>query len=228
MLKLLPLLFAIAYGLVLWHFSARQLKADLDARSRPLDLPELSGILARLTRALDLRRIDVRVYEIPAINGLAAPDGRIYLTQGFIDAFRAGRVSGEEIAGVIAHELGHVALGHARRRMIDFTGQNAARFVLAALLGRIVPGLGVWLANLAASLLAARLSRRDEFEADAWASALMIKAGFGAGPQKSLFAKLDRLAGGAGGGAPAWLRSHPRTAERIAAIEANERRWGAG
>ena len=228
MLKLLPLLLAVAYGLMMWHFSARQLKAELDARSRPLDLPELSGVLARLARALDIKRVDVRIYEIPAINGLADPGGRIFLTRGFIEAFRAGRVSGEEIAGVIAHELGHVALGHARRRMIDFTGQNAARFVLAALLGRIIPGLGVWLANLAASLLAAKLSRRDEFEADAWASALMIKAGFGAMPQKSLFAKLDRLAGGSGAGAPAWLRSHPPATERIAAIEANERRWGAG
>lgn len=227
MLKLLPILLAVAYGLMLWHFSAWRLKGELESRSRRLDLPVLSPVIARLARALDLPRIEVRVYDIPAVNGLAAPDGRIYLTQGFVDAFRAGRVSGEEIAGVIAHELGHVALGHSKRRMIDFSGQNAMRILLAALIGRFLPGVGFWIADALTLLLAAKLSRRDEFQADAWASALLIRAGIGAGPQKSLFAKLDALSGSSGGGPPAWLRSHPPAAERIAAIEANERRWAA-
>ena len=53
----------------------------------------------------------------------------------------------------------------------------------------------------------------------------MVKAGLGTAPQKSLFRKLDALAGGRGT-APAWLLSHPRTDKRIAAIEALERRWG--
>ena len=71
----------------------------------------------------------------------------------------------------------------------------------------------------------ARMSRRDEFEADAYASALLVKAGIGTAPQKSLFRKLDRLTGSGGQTAPDWLRSHPHTADRIAAIEANEARW---
>mgnify|MGYP000279724294 CR=1 FL=1 len=62
------------------------------------------------------------------------------------------------------------------------------------------------------------------FEADAYATALMIKAGLGAAPQKSLFAKLDKLTGN-GGAMPAWFLSHPKTADRIKAIEANEKRW---
>src|SRR5690606_5672885 len=80
-------------------------------------------------------------------------------------------------------------------------------------------------ANLLTSLVAARLSRRDEYEADEWASALLVKAGIGTAPQKSLFAKLGRITGQAGA-APAWLMSHPKTVDRIAAIEANEREWG--
>ena len=71
----------------------------------------------------------------------------------------------------------------------------------------------------------ARLSRRDEFEADAWATALLIKAGIGTGPQKSLFRKLDALTQNRAEGVPAWLLSHPGVADRIAAIEANEARW---
>jgi putative metalloprotease len=134
-------------------------------------------------------------------------------------------VTAEEMASVIAHELGHVALGHARRRMIDFSGQNALRTILSVFLNRFLPGLGIMIANGVMSLVAARLSRRDEYEADAYASALLIKAGIGTAPQKSLFRKLGALTGGGAKGAPAWLMSHPATPDRIAAIEANEARW---
>ena len=86
------------------------------------------------------------------VNGLAAPDGRIFLTRGFYEKYRRGEVTAEELASVIAHELGHVALGHTRRRMIDFSGQNAIRVALASVLGRILPGLGVWIANMLTTL----------------------------------------------------------------------------
>jgi putative metalloprotease len=76
-------------------------------------------------------------------------------------------------------------------------------------------------------LLASRLSREDEYEADAYAAALLTKAGIGTTPQKSLFAKLERLTEARGGTAPAWLMSHPQTADRIRAIEALEARWAA-
>jgi len=133
-------------------------------------------------------------------------------------------VTAEELASVIAHELGHVALGHSRRRMIDFSGQNAIRIALATVLNRFLPGLGVLIANGMVTLLAARLSRSDEYEADAYASALLVKAGIGTGAQKALFRKLEGLTG-MGGGAPVWLQSHPSAADRIAAIEKNEARW---
>ena len=126
---------------------------------------------------------------------------------------------------MIAHELGHVALGHTRRRMIDFSGQNALRTALAMVLGRILPGIGVLIANGLASLLAARLSRSDEYEADAYAAALLTKAGIGVTPQKSLFGKLEDLTKSRAGAVPAWLMSHPKTSERIKALEVLEARW---
>ena len=76
-------------------------------------------------------------------------------------------------------------------------------------------------------MLAARLSRSDEYEADAYAAALLTKAGIGTSPQKSLFEKLEGLTGTMGGVAPAWLMSHPKTTDRIAAIEQLESEWSA-
>ncbi|RWR52516.1 M48 family metallopeptidase [Sinirhodobacter ferrireducens] len=223
MLRLLPILLMLAYGLALWQFSARSLARSLDAKSRRLNDSRLAPVLHRLAAALGVATVPVHVYEVEAVNGLAAPDGRVFLTEGFLRLYREGRVSAEEIGAVIAHELGHVARGHARRRMIDFTGQNALRAVLTGVLGRMIPFAGVWIANTLTTALAAKLSRRDEFEADEFATALLIKAGYGAGPQIALFEKLEALTGATA--MPAWLATHPAAPERIAAIRRHLARW---
>ncbi len=225
-LKLLPFLLAIGYALLMLRFSVWQTQRMLNSNSKPLLDAEITDLAARLAQALDVTAIRVHVFEVDAVNGLAAPDGRIFLTRGFLAARARGEVTAEELASVIAHELGHVALGHLRRRMIDFTGQNAVFVVLSAFLNRFLPFIGIWIANLISTALMARLSRRDEFEADAYASALLTKAGIGTAPQKSLFHKLDALTKVRGAEIPVWLRSHPHTEDRIAAIEAMEARWG--
>jgi len=227
MLKFLPILLAVGYGLVMYKFSSWKLRRELDAQSTELADPQLRALTAEMAKVVDIPRIKVHIYEIEPVNGLAAPDGRIFITRGFFNKYKAGEVTAEEMASVIAHELGHVALGHSRRRMIDFSGQNALRTALAMVLSRFIPGLGPMIANAAMSMLMARLSRSDEYEADAYASALMIKAGIGTAPQKTLFKKLETLTGARGAAQPAWLLSHPKTPERIAAIEANETKWNA-
>ncbi len=227
MLKLTPLLLAALYGYVLYRFSAWRTARELDEKSTELADPTLKRLTDQMAASLGLPRIKVHIYEVAPVNGLAAPDGRIFITRGFHDKYRAGEVSAEEIASVIAHEMGHVALGHSRRRMIDFSGQNALRTAIAMVIGRFLPGVGPLIANALISLVAARLSRNDEYEADAYASALLVKSGIGTAPQKSLFTKLSTLTG-TSGSAPAWLLSHPKTAERIAAIEVNEAKWARG
>ncbi|MBT6898338.1 MAG: M48 family metallopeptidase [Rhodobacteraceae bacterium] len=227
MLRFSPILLALIYGLVMYKFSAWRTAKTLDQQSVTLMDPALSPLLQRMAKALDIPKLNVQIYEIDPINGLAAPDGRIFITRGFYKKYKAGDVSGEELASVIAHELGHVALGHARRRMIDFSGQNAVRAALGMVLGRVLPGIGPWIAGLVANLLMARLSRGDEYEADEYAAALMVKSGLGTDAQKTLFLKLEELTGQIGS-LPAWLMSHPKTADRIAAIETLEQKWGLG
>lgn len=227
MLRFAPILLAILYGLVMYRFSIWRTHRELDANSTRLADPKLKALTDRLAASLDLPRIPVYIYEIDPVNGLAAADGRIFITRGFFRKYQNGEVSAEELASVIAHELGHVALGHSRRRMIDFSGQNALRTALAMVLGRLIPVIGVWIAKMVTTMLAASLSRNDEYEADAYAAALLTKAGIGIGPQKSLFVKLETLTQSRAGAAPAWLMSHPKTEQRIAALEKLEARWQA-
>ena len=224
MTLLVPILLATVFALGSMYLSVRNSARHLDANSVPLTDAKLLQLVERMARALDVPGLRVYVQNTPVINGLAAPDGRVFITRGFLDKYRQGAVQAEEIASVIAHELGHVALGHAQRRMIDYTGQNAIRVAATMVIGRFVPLIGPWLVALASQALSARLSRRDEYEADAYAAALMVKMGIGIGPQRSLFRKLDRLAGGAHS-TPAWLMSHPKAEDRIAAIEGLARSW---
>ena len=227
MIKFIPIILPLVYGLVMFRLSAWQLNRTLKRQSSLLADRQLLRPIQLLANALDLESISVSIYEIESVNGLAAPDGRIFITRGFYDKFTAGEVTENELASVIAHELGHVALGHSKRRMIDFSGQNALRMALGSLLSRILPGIGGILANLLSNLLMARLSRSDEFEADEYASALMMKSGIGVEHQISMFEKLEQLSGNNANLQPAWLLSHPKTMQRIKKIQENETKWSA-
>tara|TARA_B100000989_G_C19501218_1_gene454376 strand:+ start:719 stop:1408 length:690 start_codon:yes stop_codon:yes gene_type:complete len=227
MIKIIPIILPLVYGLAMFRLSAWRLNRTLKNQSSLLADKQLLKPIQRLADALDLESISVNIYEIEPINGLAAPDGKIFITRGFYNKFISGEVTGSELASVIAHELGHVALGHSRRRMIDFSGQNALRMALGSILSRIIPGLGGIIANVLSNLLMARLSRTDEFEADEYASALMMKSGIGVEHQISMFEKLEKLSGNNANLQPAWLLSHPKTKKRIEKIQENLLKWNA-
>ena len=215
---LIPIVLAGLYGIVMFQFSAWSLKRQLSSQSNPLIDKNLEKIMAKFANVLEVEKIRLNIFETDPINGLAAPDGRIFITRGFYNKYQNGEITVEEMSSVVAHELGHVALGHIRRRMIDFSGQNAVRVALGTLLSRLIPGLGGFIAGIIGNLLMARLSRRDEYEADEYAAALMIKSGLGIEPQISMFKKLDKISN-LQGSVPAWLMSHPSTKERINSIK---------
>lgn len=224
MLKFAPILIALIYGYTMYRFSAWRTKSNLDQNSTLLDDKPLKYLTDKMAKSLDLSEIKVNVYETEAINGLAAPDGRIFITRGFLNKYKINEVTAEELASVVAHELGHVALGHSRKRMIDFSGQNAMRVALMMILNRFLPGFGAIIANFLTTLLAAKLSRKDEYEADAYASALLTKSNIGVKGQKDLLSKLDKISN-SGEAMPVWLLSHPKAKERINAIETLEKKW---
>ena len=227
MIKLLPILLIVLAGLAWMKVSSMATGAGLRRQSRPLKNDQLEGMLRRLADTAGVEDIRVRVIEAPMINGLATPQGDIYVTRGLVREAQRGRITASEFASVVAHELGHLALGHTKRRMIDVMGAQAATAVLGGLLARFIPFIGWHLARGVANLFIARLSRRDEFEADAYATALMVRSGLGAEPQARMLEKLGHLSpGGPQPDGPAsWLASHPPVADRASAIRANAARW---
>ncbi|MBL4813746.1 MAG: M48 family metalloprotease [Rhodobacteraceae bacterium] len=205
------------------YFSARQQLKQLRDQSALLNDPVLLAMTAKLARAMNIKTVMVNIYDKPEMNGLATADGKIYMSRGFIDKYRNNEFSAAELTSVVAHEMGHIALGHAKRRRFDFFIRDVLTATSGFFFSRFFFGFGSYAMRAVSQLFMAKLSRKDEFEADAFATALMHSAGLGSAPQKALFAKLDRYSGK--DNTPVWLRSHPKCADRIAAIEANEARW---
>jgi putative metalloprotease len=216
---------AVLIGYVQYRMGLARMARDLDANSAPLDDPALLAAIRRIAAANGLGEVRAQVFDMPMVNGLATPDGRVFVTTALMQKYRMGLISAEEAASVIAHELGHVALGHHRRRMIDWTGRSAAQLALGIVLNRFLPIIGFYIAALLGAFVSAGLSRRDEFEADRYATALMIRAGFGPGPQIAMLRKLGRMVPNPQGAS--WLASHPAVDERVAQIEHNAAAWTA-
>ena len=94
MLKFTPILLAILYALVMYRFSAWRTARTLDEQSTELADPGLKKLIDRMAAALELPRIRVHIYEIDPVNGLAAPDGRIFITRGFYRKYHLNHGSG--------------------------------------------------------------------------------------------------------------------------------------
>lgn len=223
MIKFFPIILPIIFGIASYYFSLNKMKKQFDKKSSVLTEPLINSLVKRIASSLNIQDLNVYVLNERSINGLATAEGKVYLTKGFLDTFYKGEVTAEELSSVVAHELGHLALGHTKRRVIDFTGQNALRVILALTLGRLIPAVGVYIANFLVSLLASKISRNDEFEADAYAAALLIKSGIGLDPQITLLKKLDNLVGNIS--TVSWLSSHPKTIDRINALKKLKEKW---
>ena len=154
--------------------------------------------------------LDVDVVRRAEPNALALPGGHIYVNSGLVDQAR----SADELAGVMAHEMGHIAHRDGTRVALQTAGLS---FLFGMMLGDFVGGGAVIIA--AKTVLKSSYSRRVEGAADAYSVALMQKAG---GDPHALGVILGRIAGkehGRGHGM-ALLRDHPETSDRIAAINA--------
>ncbi len=137
-------------------------------------------------------------------NAIALPGGYIYVFQGLIEKAR----DPDELAGVVAHEIGHVAHRDGTRSVLQAAGLS---FLFGMLLGDFVGGGAVIIA--AKVLLQSSYSRDVEASADAFAVRLMTDIG---GDPRALGTILDRIAGTHSG--VSILQNHPETKNRINAI----------
>ncbi|MCZ6720207.1 MAG: M48 family metalloprotease [Proteobacteria bacterium] len=175
------------------------------------------GNLLKRTSETPNERFTFTVVDSPVVNAFALPGGYVYVTRGLITLAD----DEAELAGVIAHEIGHVTARHTAERY----SRGMIAGLGAGLLGILTesPQLGQ-LGQLAAAAYIQGYSREQEFEADALGIRYMTRAGYDPRAMASFLTSLeagDRLAqkiAGKEGTEPAMdlFRSHPRTGDRIA------------
>lgn len=175
---------------------------------RACTAPAGSAALAKLARQIEAaggpKGLKITVIDAALANAFALPGNEVIVFAGMLDLVQ----SPGELAGVVAHEAGHVAFDHPMRLMFAAgTRQLWQVFGMGSVEGTPVYG------QVASALLDTRHSRRAEYQADAYAVSVLEEAGWSAEP----FALLLRRFAAAAGDAEAqrsWIQSHPASALR--------------
>ncbi len=156
------------------------------------------------------------------INAFALPGGPMYVNRGMIEA---AHTEGE-MAGVMAHELSHVALRHGTAQATK--GQKYGLLAgIAGIAGTILGGPGVGqLAQAPFAVYLLKFSREYETEADILGAQIMARAGYDPRDLANMFRTLEQQGAGGGG----FLSDHPSPSDRYARInqEAQQLRVNAG
>lgn len=201
-------------------------------RSDPtfIDDPEVTQYLTSMGRHLasyapsDTPNVALFAVRDPEINAFAMPGGYIGINSGLVVSSR----SESELAGVIAHEIGHVTQRHIARGMTQQNQSSAIMMatVAAALAAALAGGGGNLAVGVAAFGQAAAINRQLGFSRDAEREAdrvgfqMLSRAGYnpqGMADMFSLLMNASRLNEGQGGGA--WASTHPLSIERLSDIQ---------
>lgn len=146
------------------------------------------------------------------INAFCMPGGKIAFYTGILDTLK---LTDDEAAMVMGHEIAHALREHARERM----GKNAATGLGANLLSQVL-GLGhvgQTVTQYGAQLLTLKFGREDESEADLVGLELAARAGYDPRAGITLWQKMAAANKNA---PPQWLSTHPAGETRIADMEA--------
>jgi beta-barrel assembly-enhancing protease len=163
----------------------------------------------------DLPAISVHIYDMDILNAFAVAGGNIILTRALID-----KADGpDELAGVLAHEIGHVAHLHPEAQLVRLTGLQVLASVFTGSNG------GDMTTNLAFLATVLKFTRQAEAEADAYARDTMVKAKINPLGLKTFFEKILKLEGEKQDGNAALtglggiFSTHPGTEDRIKEIQ---------
>jgi predicted Zn-dependent protease len=163
-------------------------------------------------------RIWFYVLNTPEINAFAVPGGKVFFNSGLIQMVE----SEDEVAGVMAHEIGHVVARHIARQSEQ--GMKLGLATLGALLAGIFLGpqaaaaIGVT-AQAAGATVMLKYSREHEEESDYLGLRFMERAGYDPRAMVSMMKKIRRVSGPASSDPPAYLLTHPAVEQRMGKME---------
>jgi len=148
------------------------------------------------------------------INAFALPGGPMYVNRGMIQAAR----SEGEMAGVMAHEISHVALRHGTAQATKQGSIGTQLGTIGLILGGAILGgqQGAQIGALGAQAWLTKYSREYETQADILGAQIMANAGYDPRDLANMFRTIEQQSGGQR--APEWLSSHPNPGNRYDTI----------
>ena len=155
-------------------------------------------------------RYTFKVVNARDINAFALPGGPMYVNRGMIEA---AKTEGE-MAGVMAHEISHVALRHGTAGATKQSSIGSQILGIGAILGgAILAGeAGAQAGALGAQAYFTKFSREYETQADILGSQILARAGYDPVDLANMFRTIEQQ--GSGRSLPQWLSSHPNPGNR--------------
>jgi predicted Zn-dependent protease len=199
----------------------QQAAAQVRQQAEVVQVPELQDYISRLGQLLAHQPqagdfpYSFTMLNDPNINAFALPGGPTFVFSGLV---RAADNEGQ-LAGVLAHEISHVALRHgtseaSKANLISLPAALAGAIIGRGSLGAEAAQLGV---GLGANALLLRYSRDAESQADELGARIMASAGYNPLEMARFFEKLQAQGGP---GAPQFLSDHPDPGNRVKDVEA--------
>ena len=159
-------------------------------------------------------RYNYKVVDVRDVNAFALPGGFTYVNRGLIETAQ----NEAQLAGVIAHEISHVALRHGTAQAAKAQKYQVGS-VLAQIAGAVIGGGAGQVVGAAGQLgigaAFMRFSRDYERQADTLGAQIMARAGYDPHELANMFRILEQIGGKSG---PEWLSDHPNPGNRFEAI----------
>lgn len=146
-------------------------------------------------------------------NAFCMPGGKIAFYSGILDQLK---LTDDEVAMVMGHEMAHALREHARERMAKNALTSVGANVLVNVLG--MGQVGQVLTGYGAQLLTLKFSRSDESEADLVGMEMAARAGYDPRAAITLWKKMGQAGKSS---PPQWISTHPSGTTRIADLEKN-------
>jgi beta-barrel assembly-enhancing protease len=154
------------------------------------------------------------VVNVSDLNAFALPGGPMYINRGMLQAAK----NEGEVAGVLAHEISHVALRHGTAQA-GKAGKYQAGSILGQIAGAIIGGVAGRVISLGSQVIPGTIflkyGREYERQADLLGAQIMARAGYDPRDMAAMFQTIQQKGGGGG---PEWLSSHPNPGNRYEAI----------
>jgi len=192
----------------------KQIQTKLKILHNPQMQYRLDSIGRRVATYSDRQDLSYhfRIVKDNELNAFAIPGGFVYVNSGLLTV-----ANDAELAGVLAHEIGHIAARHSVKKLQSVMGYQ---IIMGIVLGSSSQGTMGQALDIVFNLVNLGYSRQDEFLADKLAVRYTRRAGFSPLGIITFFAKLKAEAEKKGPGLKlVFLSSHPPIEERIARVE---------